>query len=99
MHHHPVATLIADRESQLKQEAQQGSAAVYAITTRTSPQTRDQAAQTTVPYGAFRAEQAAERSTQALAVAVQYLAFEVRARTLVSSCLVPSRSLTLVDAD
>jgi len=87
--HHPVATLITDRESQLKQEAQHGAA--YAITTRTSPQTRNQAAQTTVPYGTFRAEQAAERSTQALAVAVQYLVFEVRAR----SCLVPSVLLAL----
>ncbi|XP_011259123.1 uncharacterized protein LOC105253056 isoform X5 [Camponotus floridanus] len=48
---------------------------VPSIKVRTSPETRDQAAQTTVPYEDFRAERAA----QALAVSVHYLAFELDA--------------------
>ncbi|KAM0734964.1 Microtubule-associated tumor suppressor 1-like protein [Formica fusca] len=56
---------IKDRESK---EA-------HHYTVRTSPETRDQAAQTTVPYEDFRAERAA----QALAVSVHYLAFELDA--------------------
>lgn len=72
---HPMATiLIADRESK---EAQRNNTFTTTTTTRTSPQMRDQAAQTTVLCDVLRAEQA-ERSTQALAVTVQYLAFEVR---------------------
>lgn len=61
-----MTTLIADRESK---ETHHNST----FTVR-SPETRDQAAQTTVPYEDFRAERAA----QALAVSVHYLAFEVR---------------------
>lgn len=63
-----MTTLITDRESK---ETHHNST----FTVRTSPETRDQAAQTTVPYEDFRAERAA----QALAVSVHYLAFEVRA--------------------
>ncbi|XP_029662590.1 uncharacterized protein LOC115235144 isoform X2 [Formica exsecta] len=58
---------IKDRESK---EAHHNN-----YTVRTSPETRDQAAQTTVPYEDFRAERAA----QALAVSVHYLAFELDA--------------------
>ncbi|XP_025152471.1 uncharacterized protein LOC105187026 isoform X4 [Harpegnathos saltator] len=46
--------------------------------TRASPETRDQAAQTTVPYEASRAEQL-ERTAQALAVTVQYMTCELDA--------------------
>lgn len=63
-----VSTLIADRESK------EAHNTTYAVRTL---EKRDQAAQTTVPYEALRAEQA-ERAAQALAVTVQYLAFEVR---------------------
>lgn len=66
-----MTTLIADRESK---EAHYNNT----YTARTSLETRDQAAQTTVPYVDFRVEQA-ERAAQALAVSVHYLAFEVRA--------------------
>ncbi|XP_011259122.1 uncharacterized protein LOC105253056 isoform X4 [Camponotus floridanus] len=59
---------IKDRESK---ETHHNST----FTVRTSPETRDQAAQTTVPYEDFRAERAA----QALAVSVHYLAFELDA--------------------
>ncbi|XP_070171591.1 titin homolog isoform X3 [Polyergus mexicanus] len=59
---------IKDRESK---EAHHNN--TYAV--RTLPETRDQAAQTTVPYEDFRAERAA----QALAVSVHYLAFELDA--------------------
>ncbi|XP_014475541.1 PREDICTED: uncharacterized protein LOC106744916 isoform X2 [Dinoponera quadriceps] len=45
---------------------------------RTSPETRDQAAQTTVPYEASRAQQL-ERTAQALAVTVQYMTCELDA--------------------
>ncbi|KAL6439507.1 hypothetical protein ACFW04_003961 [Cataglyphis niger] len=59
---------IKDRESK---ETHHNSS----YTVRTSPETRDQAAQTTVPYEDFRVERAA----QALAVTVHYLAFELDA--------------------
>lgn len=62
-----MTTLITDRESK---ETHHNSS----YTVRTSPETRDQAAQTTVPYEDFHVERAA----QALAVTVHYLAFEVR---------------------
>lgn len=61
-----MTTLITDRESK---EAHHNN--TYTV------RTRDQAAQTTVPYEDFRVEQA-ERAVQALAVSVHYLAFEVR---------------------
>ncbi|XP_077274277.1 toucan isoform X2 [Temnothorax americanus] len=64
---------IKDRESK---EAHYNT--TYTVTARTSPETRDQAAQTTVPYVEFRVEQA-ERAAQALAVSVRYLAFELDA--------------------
>ncbi|XP_071561547.1 uncharacterized protein Toc isoform X2 [Temnothorax nylanderi] len=64
---------IKDRESK---EAHHNT--TYTVTARTSPETRDQAAQTTVPYVEFRVEQA-ERAAQALAVSVRYLAFELDA--------------------
>lgn len=67
-----MTTLIADRESK---EAHHNT--TYTVTARTSPETRDQAAQTTIPYVDFRVEQT-ERAAQALAVSVHYLAFEVR---------------------
>ncbi|KAL0103001.1 hypothetical protein PUN28_018359 [Cardiocondyla obscurior] len=67
------AASIKDRESK---EAHHNS--TYTITARTSPETRDQAAQTTVPFADFRMEQA-ERAVQALAVSVHYLAFELDA--------------------
>lgn len=63
--------IIADRESK---EAHHN---VNYAATRTSPEMRDQAAQTTVPYEACREKQMA-RTAQALAVTVQYLACEVR---------------------
>lgn len=59
-----MTTLITDRESK---EAHHNTFTV---------RTRDQAAQTTIPYEDFRAEHA-ERTVQALAVSVHYLAFEV----------------------
>ncbi|XP_072765384.1 uncharacterized protein Toc isoform X3 [Anoplolepis gracilipes] len=62
------APSIKDRESK---EAHHNNT----FTGRTSPETRDQAAQTTAPYEDFRAERAA----QALAVTVHYLAFELDA--------------------
>lgn len=64
-------TLIADRESKETHHN------ISYATTRTSPETRDQAAQTIVPYEASRAEQL-ERTAQALAVTVQYMTCEVR---------------------
>lgn len=67
-----MTTLIADRESK---ETHHNT--TYTVTARTAPETRDQAAQTTVPYVDYRVEQA-ERAAQALAVSVRYLAFEVR---------------------
>lgn len=66
-----MMTLITDRESKETHHN-----ITYTVTTRTSPETRDQAAQTTVPYVDFRVEQT-ERAAQALAVSVHYLAFEV----------------------
>lgn len=66
-----MTTLIADRESK---EAHHNT--TYTVTARTSPETRDQAAQT-IPYVDCRVEQA-DRAAQALAVSVRYLAFEVR---------------------
>ncbi|XP_025152468.1 uncharacterized protein LOC105187026 isoform X1 [Harpegnathos saltator] len=63
---------IKDRESK---EAHHNIS--YAAT-RASPETRDQAAQTTVPYEASRAEQL-ERTAQALAVTVQYMTCELDA--------------------
>ncbi|TGZ57509.1 Microtubule-associated tumor suppressor 1-like protein [Temnothorax longispinosus] len=65
---------LLDRESK---EAHHNT--TYTVTARTSPETRDQAAQTTVPYVEFRVEQA-ERAAQALAVSVRYLAFELTFR-------------------
>lgn len=70
-----MTTLITDRESK---EAHHNST----FTVRTSPETRDQAAQTTAPYEDFRTERAA----QALAVSVHYLAFEVRAYYILVVC-------------
>ncbi|XP_012056581.1 PREDICTED: uncharacterized protein LOC105619672 [Atta cephalotes] len=66
-------TSIKDRESK---ETPHNT--TYTVTARTSLETRDQAAQTIVPYVDFRVEQA-ERAAQALAVSVGYLAFELDA--------------------
>jgi len=71
-----MTTLIADRESK------EAHHTTYTVTARTPLETRDQAAQTTVPYVDFRVEQA-ERAAQALAVSVRYLAFEVRVFTFI----------------
>lgn len=78
-------TLVADRESK---EAHHNIG--YAAA-RTSPETRDQAAQTTVPYEASRAAEQLERTAQALAVTVQYMTCEV-------SALFPRRTLVVSDA-
>ncbi|KYQ57968.1 Serine/threonine-protein kinase 3 [Trachymyrmex zeteki] len=64
-------TSIKDRESK---ETPHNTTCT--VTVRTSLETRDQAAQTIVPYVDFRVEQA-ERAAQALAVSVGYLAFEI----------------------
>ncbi|XP_012533866.2 uncharacterized protein LOC105835289 [Monomorium pharaonis] len=64
---------IKDRESK---ETHHNT--TYTVTARTSPETRDQAAQTIAPYTNCRVEQA-ERAAQALAVSVRYLAFELDA--------------------
>ncbi|XP_011634222.1 uncharacterized protein LOC105425237 [Pogonomyrmex barbatus] len=66
-----TAASIKDRESK---ETHHNNT----FTVRTSPETRDQAAQTSVPYVDFRTEQV-ERAAQALAVSVHYLAFELDA--------------------
>lgn len=63
--------LITDRESK------EAHHTTYSVTVRTLAETRDQSAQTTVPYETFHTEQA-ERAVQALSVTVKYLAFEVR---------------------
>lgn len=65
----PALAMIADRESK---EAHSNT---NYTAMRTSPETRDQAAQT-VPYETCRAKQM-EQAAQALAVTVQYLAYEV----------------------
>lgn len=62
-------TLVADRETKEHSNS-------YAVT-RASLETRDQAAQTDIPYEAFRAKRA-EQVVQALSITVQYLAYEVR---------------------
>jgi len=78
-----MTTLIADRESK---ETPHNT--TYTVTARTSLETRDQAAQTIVPYVDFRVEQA-ERAAQALAVSVGYLAFEVRILYIYAFCIYP----------
>lgn len=62
----PVA-LVADRET--KEHSNY-------VMTRASLETRDQAAQTDIPYDAFDVKRA-EQIVQALSVTVQYLAYEV----------------------
>lgn len=78
-----MTTLIADRESK---ETPHNTTCT--VTVRTSLETRDQAAQTIVPYVDFRVEQA-ERAAQALAVSVGYLAFEVRILYIPMAKLLP----------
>lgn len=64
----PVA-LVADRETKEHNNT-------YAVT-RASLETRDQSAQTDVPYDALRVKPA-EQVIQALSITIQYLAYEVR---------------------
>lgn len=65
-------TLVADRET--KEHSNN-----YVVT-RASLETRDQAAQTDIPYEALRVKRA-EQVVQALSITVQYLAYEVRRRS------------------
>ena len=63
----PVA-LVADRETKEHSNSY--------VMTRASLETRDQAAQTDIPYDAFHVKRA-EQIVQALSITVQYLAYEV----------------------
>lgn len=63
----PVA-LVADRETKEHSNSY--------VVTRASLETRDQAAQTDIPYDALRVKQA-EQVIEALSITVQYLAYEV----------------------
>lgn len=62
-------TLVADRETKEHSNSY--------VVTRASLETRDQAAQTDIPYDALRVKRA-EQVIQALSITVQYLAYEVR---------------------
>lgn len=65
-------TLVADRETKEHSNSY--------VVTRASLETRDQAAQTDIPYDALRVKRA-EQVIQALSITVQYLAYEVRIYT------------------
>lgn len=80
-------TLLADRETK---EHNNGY-----VVTRASLETRDQAAQTDIPYDALGAKRA-EQVVQALSITVQYLAYEVsspfsRPLNIISCCLIVFR--------